>query len=348
MLTKQKIKKIIIILVCMSILGLTCLFYSLLNPLIIKTFKTKFSLVTNQNNMLVHFIDVNQGDAVAINLPDGKIMLIDDGKKEYNVDYTNYLKENVLSTKHDNKIDYLVLSHADADHVGGTMKLLKNFDVDMVFIPKVISNSATFKEIYDYVTTNCDYQVLGDGFVVSNNSYEINFFESLNSSNLNDSSQVVKLEYLNKSFLFSGDISSSIEDDYVNVYAQQLDCDVLKVSHHGASSSTSDLFLQCTTPQFAVISVGEDNDYKHPTEEVLDRLQNSGAEILRTDKDGDILFVVGDNYNLNVLNGKYYITSLSLDYRNLVLVVDAVLLVVLVIMFVKKEKKKNKHKSNKV
>lgn len=342
MLTKQKMKKLIIILSVMSVLSLMCIFHSFLHPLFVDALANQFNLVTNKDNLMVHFINVEQADAVAINLPDGKIMLIDDGSKDINVDYVNYLKENVIHSKINNKIDYLVLTHADADHVGGTMKLLKNFEINMVFMPKIISNSATFQEIYDYVTKNCDYQVLGEGFQIVN-QYQITFFESLNQTNTNDSSQVIKLEYLNKSFLFMGDVSSLVEDDYVEFYGNSLNCDVLKVSHHGSSTATSQLLLDYSTPQYAVISVGENNSYGHPNEEVLNRLRVNGVNIYRTDKHGDVLFVVGSDYNLKVLNNTYFITGLTLDYRIYILIIDIIMFGVAVVVILKKEKKKSKH-----
>ena len=342
MLTKQKMKKLIIILSVMSVLSLMCIFHSFLHPLFVDGLANQFNLVTNKDNLMVHFINVEQADAVAINLPDGKIMLIDDGSKDINVDYVNYLKENVIHSKINNKIDYLVLTHADADHVGGTMKLLKNFEINMVFMPKIISNSATFQEIYDYVTKNCDYQVLGEGFQIVN-QYQITFFESLNQTNTNDSSQVIKLEYLNKSFLFMGDVSSLVEDDYVEFYGNSLNCDVLKVSHHGSLTATSQLLLDYSTPQYAVISVGENNSYGHPNEEVLNRLRVNGVNIYRTDKHGDVLFVVGSDYNLKVLNNTYFITGLTLDYRMYILIIDIIMFGVAVVVILKKEKKKSKH-----
>ena len=343
MLTKQKIKKLIIIFVVMSVLSLMCVFHSLLNPIIVNGLAKNFKLVSNKDNLLVHFINVDQADAVAINLPDGKTMLIDDGCRDFNVTYANYLKENVIHSKTNNKIDYLVLTHADADHVGGTMKLLKNFQINMVFMPKIMSNSATFQEIYDYVTRNCNYQVLGEGFQIINN-YEITFFESLNDTNTNDSSQVVKIEYLNKSFLFTGDISTDIEDHYVESYGSELKSDVLKVAHHGSSNSTSQIFLDCVSPKYAVISVGEFNSYGHPTDEVLNRLKSNNITTYRTDEHGNILFVVGKDYDLKIFNNDYYITGLTLDYGIHILIVDVVLLCVAIVIIVKKEKKKSRHR----
>lgn len=327
----------------MLVVSLTCIFHFYINPLIIKVMRKEFNIVSSKDNMLVHFINVGQADAVAINLPDGKIMLIDDGSKEYNVSYVNYLKENVLNSKLNNKIDYLVLTHADADHVGGTLKLLKNFKIGTVFMPKIMSNSATFHEILNYVNKNCNYITLGEGFKLLKD-YEITFFESINNTNTNDSSQIIKLKFMNKSFLFTADISSSVEYDYLKLYADELDCDVLKVSHHGSTTATSQKFLDCVSPQYAVISVGV-NEYGHPSQEVLNRLKDIKSKTYRTDKDGDVLFLVGKDYELTVLNKIFYISNMTFDYRIYVIVIDIVLFGISLFIIFKKEKKKSKHKS---
>lgn len=329
----------------MLVLTLTCVFRSFVYPFIINGLANRFNFVTSENNMLVHFINVGQADAIAINLPDGKTMLIDDGSKDYNVNYVKYLKENVTSSKLNNKIDYLVLTHADSDHVGGTMKLLKNFEIKTIFMPKIMSNSQTFSEIYNYVTKNCDYKTLGDEFKIETKQYKFTFFELLNDSNTNDSSQVIKLEYRNKSFLFTGDISTNVEDDYLNIYGEKLDCDVLKIAHHGSKTATSEAFLHCVTPNYAIISVGKNNDYNHPNDSVIKLLNDYNVNILRTDEHGDILFVIGKDYNLKILNNKYYITNLTLDYTIYVLVFDIILFGVAIVVIIKKEKKKSKHRS---
>ena len=340
MINAQKIKKLIIILIFMIIFSLSCVFYSSLNPFFINLFAERFNIVSNKDNLLVHFIDVNQADAAAINFPDGKIMLIDTGSEEVNTTYVNYLKENVLQTKRNNYIDYLVLSHADMDHVGGTLKLLKNFEVGTIFMPKVQSDSNGYTEILNFVDVNCNYTILGEDFTITGAGYEIRFFEQLNSTNTNDASQVVKVEYLNKSFLFCGDISSGVEQLYIDKYQEELNCDVLKVSHHGSKTASSTEFLNTVTPNYAVISVGE-NDYGHPTYEVLTRLKGVGASILRTDERDDILFVVGENYDLFEIDGTYHITRFSLNYVGFILIADGCLVVLCVTVIFKKEK--NKH-----
>ncbi len=289
--------------------------------------------------MLVHFINVGQGDAIAINFPDGKIMLIDTGNEKNNTTYINYLKENVLNSQRSNYIDYLVLSHADMDHCGGTLKLFKNFSVGKVFMPQIESNSQGYQEILKYVENNLDYQVLGDEFVIQAENYKITFFEILNNTNTNDSSQVVKVEGYNQSFLFMGDVSTSVEQLYTNKYSTELDVEVLKVAHHGSKTATSEEFIESVSPMYAVISVGE-NEYGHPTTEVLNILKINQTNILRTDQKDNILFVVGDVYGIYQTDGVYFITQMSLDYFEFVLVVDGCLILLIVIIVIKKEKKK--------
>ena len=344
MISKPKMKKLIIVLILMIIVTLSCVFYRFLNPFFINLLSDRFNIVSSENNMLIHFIDVDQADAAAINLPDGKIMLIDTGSEEVNTSYVKYIKENVLHTKRNHYIDYLVLSHADMDHVGGTLKLLKTFEIGLIYLPKIASASQGYQEILSFVENNCEYQILGEEFCLQQNNYEITFFQILNNSNTNDSSQIVKVSGFGKSFLFTGDISSGVEQDYINEYGFDLDCDVLKVSHHGSSYSSSQEFLEIVTPEYAVISVGKGNDYGHPTYDLLQRLNASGAQTIRTDKNGNIMFVLGVDYALKQLSGNYYIFSLSLNYVWYVLFIDGVLLISCVVIIVKKDK--NKHLSN--
>ena len=337
---KQKIKKLILILIFMIIFTLSLVFYSNLNPLIKHMLADEFDLVSSKDNMLVHFINVGQADASAINFPDGKVMLIDTGSKDSNSTYIKYLKENVVNTKMNNHIDYLVLSHADMDHIGGTMKLLKNFSIGTIYMPKIASDSNGYAEILNYVENKCKYVTLGEEFSIKNKLYHITFFEILNSTNTNDSSQIIKVEGFDKSFLFTGDVSSAVEHDYIERYGKELDIDVLKVAHHGSSSSSSDEFLKVTTPEYAVISVGFGNDYGHPSYDVLERLKINNVKTLRTDKKDDILFTIGDDYSFKPLTSVYFVTDMSLDYSVVVIVLDVSLLIVCVFIIFKKDKKK--------
>lgn len=333
----------------MLVLTSLCLFYSFWNKPIINLLCNRFNIVSSKNNLMVHFISVGNGDAIAVNLPDGKILLIDTGLQETNISYTNYLKHNVLNNNLNDKIDYLIITHADIDHSGGTMRVLKNFDVENIYLPKLDSDTDYYTELKSYVEDNCDFEYISSKIDISGKDYQIEIFEPIESNETNDNCPLIKIEYKQKSFLFTGDISSSIEQQMISKYGYSLDCDVLKVAHHGSNTSTCQEFLDVTTPNYAVISVGN-NSYGHPTSSVLNRIANSGAKCLRTDVDGNILFVVGDNYNLININNRYWITNFSLDYRNIVLVINGLIIIKIVLIIVKKEGKKNRrslHKKSK-
>ncbi len=338
--TKQKIRNCIIILILMFILTSFCVFHAKLNTIIVNLFADKFSIVTNKNTLLVHFIDVGQGDAVAINFPDGKVMVIDCGSQNVNTDFVNYIKENVTNTKKNNYIDFLVLSHADEDHVGGAEKLLNSFDVGIIYMPMLSSETGVYQRLISFVEKNVNFEVCDDEFEIQGKDYCIKFFDILSSVDTNESSQIVKVSAFGTSFLFTGDISTETEMDYLEIYDEELDCDVLKIAHHGAKNSTSQKFIDAVSPDYAVISVGENNIYGHPNEETIERLNSANVEIVRTDECGDVLCAVGNIYGLKLFSENYNITGLSLDYSGFILICDVCLIFVCVqISLVPKKKK---------
>lgn len=338
MISKQKIKNIIILAIIMSVISLTCIFYNFINPLLANFMFDKFRVVTNKNNLLVHFVSVGHGDGIAINLPDGKIMLIDVGPKYRANEYTNYLQENVISTRYNKTIDYLVLTHADSDHIGATLNVLDKFDVKTIYFPKVEATSDTYKEISEVVKSDYNYVEITEDIEIKSSGYKIEFLGPMDYLSTNSSCQIIKIEYLNKRFLFAGDVPSKVEELFVENFKDELDCDVLKVAHHGSDTSSSEKFLDATNSDYAIISSG--NRYNLPNEEIVDRLKSFDMEVLRTDTVGDILFAVSENYGLKYVTDDYFITNFSLDYRYIVIVLDVGLTVIIVCVILKKEKKK--------
>jgi len=340
-MSKQKKKSVIINVSIILILSLFCIFHNFINKQLNKILFNHFSVVSKEDNLLVHFISVGSADAIAINLPDDKIMLIDTGSNYSRKDYINYLNNNVLNLKTNKEIDYLIVTHADIDHSGGTLSVLKNYNVKNLYLPELESTSNYYTELLSYVNDNYSYEYISSEIEISGNDYSIEIFGPLEYLNTNDSCPIIKLTYKNKSFLFTGDISSDVEQDFIKEYGDKLDCDVLKVAHHGSKYSTCDEFLGTITPDYAIISVKEDEN--HPSDRVLDSLNWVGATTLRTDNDGNIMFVVGEHFDLKYLSGVYSVTGLILDIRFFVLIVDACLIVNIALIIVKKPKNKKKN-----
>ena len=320
-----------------------CLFYSIWNVPFVRLMQTRFNIVTTKDNLIVHFISVGQADSAVINLPDGKVMVIDTGWRTTNVTLTKYIESNIINNSLNEDIDYLIFSHADLDHSGGGRKIIKEFDVKKVFLPSFNTEKEQYLELLEDVETKCDYQIVDENIIISESDYCIEIVNSPLKDTSNNSSCIVKISYMNKSFLFTGDINSSVENLLVKEYSEFLNVDVLKVPHHGSKNGCSEEFLQVVSPEYAVISVGN-NSYGHPSSEAIDKLNAVGANVLRTDIEGNIVFVVGKNYNLNPNTGDLYFTKFSLDYRVIILIINVPILFniifITISIFVKPKKRK--------
>ena len=214
----QKRNKIIILTVLMLIFSLSTLFSDFISNVFKNFLVSQFSIIESNDRLMVHFISVGQGDAIAINLPNEEVMLIDAGPNNNSVTLTNYIKQKVLNNSHDNKIDYLILTHADSDHIGGALRVLKEFEVENIFIPFLESETDGYVELTTFIE-NGDYNILPN----LQNLFEINHlsievYGPYESSDTNDSCPIIRLEYLETSFLFTGDISTDIEEKLLTNY----------------------------------------------------------------------------------------------------------------------------------
>lgn len=230
----------------------------------------------------VHFIDVGQADSILIKNEEHS-MLIDAGNNEDGVKLVNYLNElNV------NNFDYVIATHAHEDHIGGMDDIINNFDVDKFFMPDVLTTTKTFEDVLDALEDNgMIYNTFEENQEFSFGDANVKIFCVGNDKNdLNDTSIVMKITYYNNSFLFTGDISSEVEKKILN---KDLKSDVLKVAHHGSDYSSTDKFLDLVDPKYAVISVGENNIYKHPSNSTLLKLNDRNIKIYRTDTSGTII-----------------------------------------------------------
>lgn len=245
------------------------------------------------SDMEVHFIDVGQADAALVLCGD-EAMLIDGGNTEDSSLMYTYLKNHDISY-----LDYIIASHAHEDHVGGLAGALNYADVGMVYCPVTTYDSDAFANFLKYVEKR-DAKITvpsaGDSFELGNAVVEI---LGLNAgSEANDTSIILKITHGDVSFLFAGDAKREAEQAVLNS-GYDLESTVLKVGHHGSDNSTTYPFLREIMPAYAVISVGENNSYGHPTEEVLSRLRDADVKVFRTDLQGDII-AVSDTKNVTI------------------------------------------------
>jgi beta-lactamase superfamily II metal-dependent hydrolase len=246
--------------------------------------------------LVVSYIDVGQGDSILIQTPNGSNILIDAGTSSYQTKVSNYLKARGIT-----KIDVLIATHPHADHIGGMSYIIDNFDIGSIYMPKVSTTTKTYETLLTAIKNKGLLINTAKAGVVINidSALSVKLIAPISTSynDLNQYSAVTKITYGSISFLFMGDAGSASEQEILNSRTD-LKADVLKVGHHGSSTSTTQTFLNAVSPKYAVICVGK-NSYGHPTQEVINRLLNIGASILRTDLDGDIV-ISSDGVNIFV------------------------------------------------
>jgi competence protein ComEC len=237
----------------------------------------------------VHVLDVGQGDAILIEAPGDKTVLIDAGTGKSNV--TQQLQERGIK-----KLNLVVGSHPHADHIGGMAEVLKSFDIGMY-----VDNGMTHTTL-TYARTTMMVEKKGIPYRAGVNDRVFNIGDEVKltvlhprstllrgtRSDLNSNSVVLRLDHKDICFLFTGDAEDPTERALLNGGLDE--CDVLKVAHHGSGHSTSDSFLRAVKPKFAAVSAGLKNRYKHPDEDTLARLKNAGVVVHRTDLEGTITF----------------------------------------------------------
>ena len=259
--------------------------------------------ITNcENKMIVHYIDVGQGDCILIQV-NNKNLLIDSGPSSSRKDLLDYLEK--LNIK---KFDYIIATHPHEDHIGNMDTIIKRYSIGSFYSPKVISSSTTFENMISaLVDKNLKVNVLKKGFKGIDLGENVKFqvfspAENLFSDNLNDYSPIIKITFLNNSFLFTGDAEISTEESVLSEN-NNLNCDILKVGHHGSSTSTSSNFLTSVNPSVAIISVGKNNSYGHPTSELLSLLDYFNIRKIRTDINGTII-AISDGKNISISSVK--------------------------------------------
>lgn len=268
-----------------------------------------------ENEILnIHFIDVGQGDCTIIRTPSGKNIIIDGGEgNSEKYDYGRNVLFPYLLDRRIKKIDYIIISHADSDHIGGLMYILEKMDVKKVLIGRQPETSSQLEELIKIVDKKKIkmYILKNDDEIKIEKNVKIEvlcpFKDKYISENLlNNNSLVFKLKYNNFSILFTGDIEEIAEKEILNSYKNKLKSTIIKAPHHGSKSSSSQDFLEAVSPQIGLIGVGKNNKYGHPSKEVLERYEKSGIRIYRTDLNGEISIQVEEegNYKVNCYLGE--------------------------------------------
>ncbi|MCK4891059.1 MAG: MBL fold metallo-hydrolase [Candidatus Pacebacteria bacterium] len=238
----------------------------------------------------VTFLNVGQGDAALIEIGNDMQILIDGGDGKNILD-----KLGEHMSFYDRKIELVILTHPDKDHMGGLIEILKYYEVEQILETGIICETAICQEwdkLIEEKNISVKYAQFGQRIKAGNIKMTVLYpFENLQdkkAENDNESSIILRIDTENDSYLLTGDSGFKTEkkliDENINIKAK-----VIKISHHGSKNATSNEFLRLVNPQKAVVSVGK-NSYGHPAQELLNRLKNMNVAIFRTDEEGDVIF----------------------------------------------------------
>jgi len=262
-----------------------------------------FSSATAQSQSLkIHFLDVGEGDSILIETPSGKVVLVDAGNLITGLNVVKYLKRNNIYN-----LDHLVFTHPHFDHIGGAFFVLQMLNTRNIYDNGTdLSKVTGFKDIYrwygDLIRKGNNYSILeaGDSLVADGVELKILWPQKpLLSSNFNVNSLVIMVKYRAFNCLLAGDSTSLAEAELLK-RKKHLRADILKVGHHGADDASSKDFLKAVSPKIAIISVAKDNIHEYPSSTVLTRLEQSGAKVYRTDKDGNIVVQIENDGKVSV------------------------------------------------
>lgn len=309
-------------------------------------------LARGDGELLVHMLDVGQGDCIYIQLPDGKDMVIDCANYNDDGEYERKTFDYLDKYIEDDTVEYLMLTHCDSDHVYFMDELLERYQVEKLFMPNVLAapgttskdkkalqdqidaldtsrftdkdtvGTITYAEFFIAALTEPDCEIVlnvdpdanTNSIIIEETTYRLVFYcptqEYYDDYGLNTAerknaiSPIGILEYNNRKIMLTGD-SNEINEPLVMARTGKIDCDVLKVGHHGSETSTSNAFLGEYTFEYAIISCNSyGNKFNHPRQATLDRLKSHNIEVYRTDNNGNIVVTVDKDGNLKITTQK--------------------------------------------
>lgn len=238
---------------------------------------------TNNDLLKVHYLDVDQGDSIFIELPNNETMLIDAAESYQSENIINYLKN--LNYQ---KIDYVIGTHPHTDHIGGLKDIINTFEIGKIYMPKVVSTTKTYESLLMAIKDkNLKINTAKAGTsIIDTDTLKINILAPNNSTytELNNYSVVTKITYGTTKFLFMGDAEKLSE----NEIKENVTADVIKIGHHGSNTSSSIDFIKKVNAKYGIISVGLNNKYNLPKEETITNWENSGTKIYLTSTNGTI------------------------------------------------------------
>ena len=246
---------------------------------------------SQDGEMQVHFIDVGQGDSILVEC-DGEYMLIDAGENSMGQLVTDYIKNRGIT-----KLNYVIGTHPHSDHIGGLDTVIESMNIDKVIMPDKSTNTKTFEDVLTAIKNKglkVTAAAAGDTYKIGGGEFTILSPDRDYGEELNNWSVAVKLSYDNTNFILTGDLEKEAERSLCSSNID-LKADVLKLGHHGSSTSCSEEFLKAVAPAYAVISCGKDNSYGHPHNETMDNLKKYDIVVYRTDIQGTVTAVSDGN-----------------------------------------------------
>lgn len=245
----------------------------------------------NSEDLQIHFIDVGQGDSSLIITPDGDTVLIDCGSKSAESKIISYLDSCGVK-----EITYAVFTHPHEDHIGSASAIFDKYTVKNVLLPDAIHTSTTYENLLKAIDREegikADFAFAGGEYKIGDLTLDVLAPNSNSYENLNNYSIVIRASYGKCSFLFTGDAEAESEAQILKANdGSRLKSDLIKIGHHGSSTSTTEGFLDAVSPSIAVIMCGKNNSYGHPHYQVLSRIEARNIALFRTDLEGDIVFM---------------------------------------------------------